>query len=177
MDQILSQEEVDMQIQDVLSIYGFLEYAVLNVGYMICGTIEERSDADVISQFQIQTNVFGLLRLTRALLPSMRARRTGTFLNIGSVVSQIGSIGTVLYNASKAAVRSFSLGLYNEIKQFGLRSTLIEPGYFRTEFDEQEILEREKEIHGRQPGDPDRAARVMWEVVVEGKDQMGMTTS
>jgi len=105
---------------------------VNNAGYGLFGPVEELSDADVRAQFD--TNVFGLLAVTRAFVPAMRARGEGRVINVSSVGGRmVFPLGGV-YHATKFALEALSTALRMELHQFGIRVSVIEPGYIKTEF-------------------------------------------
>jgi len=105
---------------------------VNNAGYGICGGIEETTEAEFMPVFE--TNVFGLIRLTRAFLPHFRKQRSGSIVNLSSIAGLIGGAGWGYYNASKFAVNGFSEALAAEMAPLGVHVTIVEPGPFRTDF-------------------------------------------
>ncbi|WP_202842610.1 oxidoreductase [Luteimonas saliphila] len=109
-----------------------IDVLVNNAGYGHLALFEETTDADVRAQFD--TNVFGLMDVTRAVLPLMRAQRSGRVLNLSSVAGFTGFAMASLYCASKFAVEGFSLSLAEEVRQFGIHVTLVAPGFIRTDF-------------------------------------------
>ncbi|MCI2237937.1 SDR family oxidoreductase [Paenibacillus sp. TRM 82003] len=112
--------------------FGRIDVLVNNAGRGLLGAIEEVSDAEARSLFDL--NVFGLLALTRAVLPVMRRQRSGTLVHIGSRSGFEGEPGVGLYSASKFAVAGISEALAAELAPFGIQSTVVEPGVFRTDF-------------------------------------------
>lgn len=112
--------------------FGQIDVIVNNAGYAILGALEEISDAEVREQFD--TNVFGLLNVTRAAMPILRAQRYGHIINISSVAGFHGAAGGSAYCATKYAVEGITECLSVEIAPLGLHVTVVEPGYFRTEF-------------------------------------------
>ncbi|MCX7276205.1 MAG: oxidoreductase [Burkholderiales bacterium] len=119
-------------VQAAVARFGRIDVLVNNAGYGQLGLFEESTAADAQTQFD--TNVFGLLHVTRAVLPVMRNQRAGHVLNISSIAGMRGRTGTALYSASKFAVEGFSEGLAQEVAPFGIRVTIVEPGAFRTDF-------------------------------------------
>lgn len=111
--------------------YG-LDVLVNNAGYGLFGPLEVLDEADVRAQFD--TNVFGLLAVTRAFLPAMRERGRGRVLNVSSVGGRLTFPLAGAYNATKYAVESMSDALRMEVAQFGVDVVLIEPGYIKTGF-------------------------------------------
>ncbi|MDM4771067.1 oxidoreductase [Solimonas sp. SE-A11] len=112
--------------------FGAIDVLVNNAGYGHLSLFEESSDADARAQFD--TNVFGLFDVTRAVLPGMRARRSGHIINVSSVGGIIGAVSASLYCASKFAVEGFSLSLADEVKALGIHVSIVGPGYIRTDF-------------------------------------------
>jgi NAD(P)-dependent dehydrogenase (short-subunit alcohol dehydrogenase family) len=112
--------------------FGSIDVLVNNAGYGQFGPFEENTAADVERQFA--TNVFGVFNVTRAVLPVMREHRTGHIFNISSIAGVRGGIGGSLYCASKFALEGFSESLSQEVAPFGVTVTIIQPGFFRTDF-------------------------------------------
>ncbi len=112
--------------------YGQLDVLVNNAGYGLMGAFEE-SDEDQIRR-QFETNVFGLMRLTRAVLPMMRRAGKGRIINISSIGGRIGIPLYSSYHATKFAIEGFSESLKFELAPFGIDVALIEPGAIATEF-------------------------------------------
>ena len=151
-----------------------------NAGQGSLGSIEEFSSEQIRRHFEV--NCFGVIEMTREVLPLMRKQRTGHILNITSVGGLAGIGGFALYCATKFAVEGFSEGLRDEVKPLGIYVTLVEPGAFRTSFAGESNMRPEQEIqdykpvveplrqylygnHGKQPGDPRKAALAMIEAV------------
>ncbi|KZV65485.1 short chain dehydrogenase [Peniophora sp. CONT] len=164
-----------------ITIYGTIDVLVNNAGYVEFGSIEESTPEETQSQYN--TNVFGLLNVTRAFLPHLRERRTGTIVFIGSMAGWYGSPGMGLYTSTKHAVRALAESLAKEVAPFGIKVLNIEPGYFRTPILQpgrftkyearvpayQPIVGPENDFQiaasGKQAGDPVRAAQVLMELV------------
>jgi NAD(P)-dependent dehydrogenase (short-subunit alcohol dehydrogenase family) len=123
---------VDAAVETVLAKFGRVDVLVNNAGYGLCGAIEEATEAEYMPMFE--TNLFGMIRLTRALLPQFRKLRAGNIVNLSSIGGLIGGAGWGYYNASKFAVNGFSEALAAELAPLGVHVTIIEPGPFRTEF-------------------------------------------
>ncbi|MBX3272783.1 MAG: SDR family oxidoreductase [Sandaracinaceae bacterium] len=117
---------------DALTDGDGLDVLINNAGYGLFGPLEVLSDEDVRAQFE--TNVFGLLAVTRAFLPRMRERGAGKILNVSSVGGRMTFPLGGAYNATKYAVESMSDALRVEVAQFGVSVVLIEPGYIKTNF-------------------------------------------
>ncbi|MCC7254179.1 oxidoreductase [Hyphomicrobium sp.] len=112
--------------------FGRIDVLVNNAGYGQLGAFEQLSVAAIDRQFA--TNVFGVFAVTRAVLPVMRAQRSGHVLTVSSVGGLIGFDGASIYCATKFALEGWSESLSLELAQFGIRTIVIEPGYFRTDF-------------------------------------------
>jgi NAD(P)-dependent dehydrogenase (short-subunit alcohol dehydrogenase family) len=160
--------------------FGGIDVLVNNAGYGLAGAIEEISTAE--ARAQMETNVFGALNLTRAVLPGMRERRRGHLLQISSAAGFVSTPGLGLYNASKFALEGFSEALAQEVAAFGIHVTIVEPGPFRTDWAGPSLITPAISIEayadtahktiatlngysGQQPGDPDKAAQAMIKVV------------
>lgn len=112
--------------------FGGIDVLVNNAGYGLLGAIEEASASEVERLFA--TNVFGLLNVTRAVLPYMRGRRSGHIVNMSSIGGYAAAAGWGLYCATKFAVEGISEALSLELAPLGIHATVVEPGYFRTDF-------------------------------------------
>jgi len=156
--------------------FGRIDVLVNNAGYGYQSTVEEGDDAEIRAQFE--ANVFGLFALTRAVLPVMRAQRSGHVINITSVAGLVGFPGSGYYAASKHAVEGFTDALAAEGAPIGISATCVEPGPFRTDWAGRSLkqtpvridayadtagarLGQTKGYSGTQPGDPARAAAAM----------------
>jgi NAD(P)-dependent dehydrogenase (short-subunit alcohol dehydrogenase family) len=160
--------------------FGGVDVLVNNAGYGYRSALEEGVDADVRQLFE--THVFGTVRTAKAVLPGMRARRSGTIVNLSSIGARVAPEGSGYYAAVKAAVEALTLSLRKEVAPLGIRAMVVEPGGFRTDFAGRSLTQsaepiadyaetagkRRKEndtVHGTQPGDPDKAAKVLVDVV------------
>jgi NAD(P)-dependent dehydrogenase (short-subunit alcohol dehydrogenase family) len=112
--------------------FGQINVLVNNAGYGLFGGIEEISDAEARALFD--TNVFGLLNVTRAALPALRRQGSGRIINIGSSAGFAAGPGRGMYGASKSAVEAITEALRGEVAPHGIHVTVVEPGSFRTEF-------------------------------------------
>jgi NAD(P)-dependent dehydrogenase (short-subunit alcohol dehydrogenase family) len=125
-------DQVDAAVKDALARFGHVDVLVNNAGYGLTGAIEEVTEKEFMPMFE--TNVFGLVTMTKALLPQFRERRTGNIVNLSSIGGLIGLPGWGYYNATKFAVEGLSEALATEVGPLGIHVTIIEPGPFRTEF-------------------------------------------
>ena len=112
--------------------FGRIDVLVNNAGFGLLGAVEEATADEVRKLYE--TNVFGLLNVTRAVLPSMRARRSGHVLNLSSLGGHQSGPGFGLYCSTKFAVEGINQALHKELAPLGIHVTAVEPGYFRTEF-------------------------------------------
>lgn len=161
-------------VQRALARAGHIDVLVNNAGYGLFGAVEEVSDAE--ARAVMETNFFGALAVTRALLPHLRERRAGHIFNVSSVAGVIGFPGGGLYSASKFALEGLTEALAAELASFDIRVTLVEPGGFRTGFSGRSLRMAERVIDGyagtpaaktrtsmgryagHEPGDPAKAA-------------------
>ena len=137
---VTARASVESAVSDVVRRAGRLDVLVNNAGVGTHGPVEEFDDDEVQKIFD--TNVLGIIRVTRAALPSMRAQRSGTIVNVTSIAGRVtGPYGGV-YAASKHAVEALSDALYYELHPFGIRVVVIEPGGFETEIQSKSLLPR-----------------------------------
>ena len=165
--------QVGAAVERAVSAFGGIDVLVNNAGHGYSAAVEEGEDAPVRAMFE--TNFFGLVALTRRVLPLMRARGRGHVINVSSIGGLVGSPASGYYNASKFAVEGLSQALQVEVAPLGIRVTLIEPGPFRTDFQGRSMTTtatplaayaatagarriKQKAISGTQAGDPLRAA-------------------
>jgi NAD(P)-dependent dehydrogenase (short-subunit alcohol dehydrogenase family) len=152
--------------------FGRIDVLVNNAGYGHFGIFEETEDTDAQRQFGV--NLFGLLNVTRSVLPTMRKQRSGRIFNLSALGGFIGYPNLSLYSASKFAVEGFSESLALELARFGIQVTIVAPGFMRTNFLDQRSLRQAPhripdyaeaatamgrfvaENNHRQTGDPDR---------------------
>ena len=127
------EENVHNTIQEGLARFGSIDTVINNAGYGQIGTVEELSDQEARQNFD--ANVFGMLNVIRHVVPHMRQSRKGHIMNISSMAGIQGYIpGWGIYGASKFAVAGLTEALYEELKEFGIRVTLVYPGHMRTNF-------------------------------------------
>jgi NAD(P)-dependent dehydrogenase (short-subunit alcohol dehydrogenase family) len=130
---VSSNESVTTVVQQVIDRFGRLDVLINNAGIGTAGAAEESSVAQAQSIFDV--NVFGLIRMTKAVLPHMRAQRRGRIINISSVLGFVPQPYMAVYAASKHAVEGYSESLDHEVREHGVRVLLVEPAYTRTAFD------------------------------------------
>jgi len=168
--------QVNEAVRQAEKKFGGIDVLVNNAGYGYRAAVEEGDDPDIRALFE--THVFGVVALLKAILPGMRARRSGAIVNISTIGVQIQPAGSGYYAASKAALEGVSGALHDELKPLGISVTVVEPGAFRTDFAGRSLTQsttviddyadtagkRRKEHgtgHGTQPGDPAKAARAI----------------
>jgi Short-chain dehydrogenases of various substrate specificities len=125
-------EQVTRAVEAAIERFGRIDVLVNNAGRGLVGTVEETSDAEARALFDV--NVFGLLAVTRAVLPYMRAARSGLVVNLSSVGGFVAWPGWGVYAATKFAVEALSEAMTHELAPLGIKSVAIEPGPFRTNF-------------------------------------------
>jgi len=137
---VTSEAEAHEAAGQAVKKFGRIDILVNNAGYGLLGAIEEASAAETSKLFG--TNVFGLLGVTRAVLPHMRRQRAGHVINISSVGGYAGFRGWGVYGATKFAVEGISEALAGEVAPLGIKVTVVEPGFFRTDFLDESSLVR-----------------------------------
>ncbi|ASZ12640.1 SDR family NAD(P)-dependent oxidoreductase [Chitinophaga pendula] len=169
---------IEKGVQQAINRFGRIDVLVNNAGYGLLAAVEEATDAEMHRQFD--TNVFGLLNVTRAVLPFMRSQQTGHIINIASLFAYgINVPGLGLYAATKYTVEGISEALDLELRSLGIRVTSAAPGLFRTEFLASDSYVNTSNplpaydatvgqtrnnttfYHGNQPGDPAKLAQVI----------------
>lgn len=116
----------------ILKKTGRIDTLVNNAGWGAFGALEEFTDDEILAQYE--TNVFGLMRVTRAVLPAMRAQRSGRIIHIGSLAGKMTFAGIGLYCSSKYAVEALTEGLRLELRPFDIEAAVVEPGSIKTSF-------------------------------------------
>ena len=181
---LLNEQSVSEAIKKTVDAFGEINVVVNNAGYGQTGTLEELSDREVRQNFDV--NVFGVLNVIRSVMPVLRAQRSGQIFNISSIGGYTANFaGWGSYCATKFAVAALTESLAAEAKTFGIKATVVYPGYFRTDFlskdsiglpknpiaeysdARQSIALHENEINGNQPGDPEKAANVLIKVAAD----------
>ena len=151
-------DEISVQsgLQSVIDRCGRIDVLVNNAGVNLVGAVEETSVAEAAALFD--TNVFGMLRTVRAVLPQMRKQRSGRIVNVSSVLGFLPAPYMGLYSASKHAVEGLSETLDHEVRQFGIRVTLVAPSYTRTRLEANSPQARSRiEAYDRERGIATRA--------------------
>lgn len=168
--------QVASAVQQARERFAHIDVLVNNAGYGYRAAVEEGDDADVRALFE--THFFGAVAMIKAVLPDMRARRSGAIVNISSIGAQLTPVGSGYYSAAKAAIEGMSGALRSELVPLGISVTVVEPGAFRTDFAGRSLVQsatviddyaatagqRRKEndtMHGNQPGDPAKAGNAI----------------
>lgn len=181
---LVTETSVQDAVAKTISHFKTIDVVVNNAGYGQIGTLEELSDEESRRNFDV--NVFGLLNVIRNTMPHFRANRAGHFFNISSIGGYHGGFpGWGIYCSTKFAVSGLTEGLRAEAKAFGVKVTLVYPGYFRTSFlsadsmglpknpiadyeeARQSVLAHQNEINGNQPGDPEKAVAALIQISKE----------
>jgi NAD(P)-dependent dehydrogenase (short-subunit alcohol dehydrogenase family) len=170
---------INATVDAAVAKHGRIDVLVNNAGFGLIGALEEVTEAD--ARYQFDVNFFGLLNFTKAVLPHMRAQNSGVIVQMSSGAGIWAGQGAPVYAACKFAVEGLAEGLANEVKPFGIRVHLIEPGIFRTNFLGQvaqgkqvgQKMEGYLDIggilggmHRKQPGDPEKGVQRVFEVVM-----------
>jgi NAD(P)-dependent dehydrogenase (short-subunit alcohol dehydrogenase family) len=173
-------EQIQGAVQHAVSTFGHLDVVVNNAGYGSLGSIEEISEEETQRQFDV--NVFGPLRVVRAVLPHLREQKSGNILNITSVGGMVGLAHAGIYNGSKFALEGLGESLAAQLKPLGIHVTNVEPGPFRTKWAGESATYTETKLDdyastvgeglkaslgrdGNQKGDPIKAAEAMYQLV------------
>ena len=173
---VASKEQIREAVRQAEARFGQIDVLVNNAGYGYLAAIEEGEDDQIRAMFE--TNFFGLVALTQQVLPSMRARRSGTVVNVSSIGGLTSFAATGFYHATKYAVEGMSESLSIELAPLGIRVLIVEPGPFRTDWAGRSLLEsktvipdydqtagerrrQSRDRSGKQPGDPVRGAEAI----------------
>jgi NAD(P)-dependent dehydrogenase (short-subunit alcohol dehydrogenase family) len=181
---LMDEAQIAAVVETAVQRFGRIDVLVNNAGHGLLGAVEEASDAEVMHVFQ--TNVFGLLRVIRAVLPYFRKQKHGQIVNLSSIAGIVAGPGWGIYSATKFAVEGFSEALAKELEPLGIGVTIVEPGPFRTDFLGTELPMAKRIIadyattagqtrvwredsDGKQQGDPVRGVAVIITAIVSGK--------
>jgi NAD(P)-dependent dehydrogenase (short-subunit alcohol dehydrogenase family) len=181
---VISPGDASQAVLAAVERFGRIDVLINNAGNFYGGFFEELSPEQVRSQ--IETNLFGPMNVTRAVLPVMRRQRSGLVISISSLAGLIGGEFTSAYAASKFGVEGWMEALTPEVEPFGIRTMIVEPGYFRTELLQPEsttfaelsiddyaertaqIIPAWQAMNGKQPGDPAKLAKALVQLADSG---------
>lgn len=182
--ELTNEEEVGQAIEQTIAHFGRVDVVVNNAGYGLTGSLEELSDKEARQNFEV--NVFGTLHVIRKVMPYLRQQQSGHIFNISSIGGFFGSFpGWGVYCATKFAVEGLSESLAEEVKAFGIKVTIVAPGYFRTDFLSSDSLTlpqhpieayqevrasqdmHQNSLNGNQPGDPEKAVAAIIRIASE----------
>jgi NAD(P)-dependent dehydrogenase (short-subunit alcohol dehydrogenase family) len=172
---VTNEAQAKYAVDAAIETFGGLDVLVNNAGYGNVRPVEDTPLADF--RAQIETNLFGVIIMTKAVLPYFRERASGHVIQISSIGGRVGPAGRAAYAAAKFGVEGFSESLSKEVGPLGIKVTIVEPGGFRTDFAGSSTELREgrpeydatvgatvrfqRNYDGRQPGDPVKAAAVL----------------
>lgn len=178
---VTNEQQVREGIGAGIAKFGKIDVVVNNAGYGLLAAVEEATDEEVRKQYD--TNVFGLLNVTRAAIPHLRENKSGHIINISSLFGyEASTVGLGLYASTKFAVEGITEGLALELKPFDIHVTALAPGLFSTDFlagdsfhfsknvlaaydgNVGQIRNAVTQLHGNQPGDPAKLAQVVVEI-------------
>lgn len=174
-------KHIDDTVKKAVDRFKRIDVLANNAGHGLIGAIEEATDEEIAKVYD--TNVLGLLRVTRAVLPYMRKQHSGHIVNFSSIGGLVGMAGWGIYNSTKFAIEGLSEALAHEVEPLGIKVTIVEPGPFRTDFLGDSMLMAAKVINdydqtagktrksaverkGKQPGDPALAADAVVQAVI-----------
>ncbi|MER6874969.1 oxidoreductase, partial [Amycolatopsis sp. NPDC000673] len=181
---VTDKQQITEAVAEAHQAFGQIDVLVNNAGYGYLAAAEEGEDTEIRALFE--ANVFGLMALTRAVLPGMRARRSGHLVSVSSLGGLAAFGATGYYHATKFAVEGFSESLAAEVAPLGIGVTIVEPAAFRTNWSGPSMRESAVRIddyadtagarrtstlatYGKQPGDPDRAATAVIDAVTSAE--------
>ncbi|WP_114939336.1 oxidoreductase [Mucilaginibacter endophyticus] len=188
---LTNEDSVQEAVELTVKTFGKIDVIVNNAGYGLLGGIEELTDREARDNFEI--NVFGSLNVIRKALPYLRAQKSGHILNVSSIGGFTGAFaGGGIYCATKFAVNGFSETLSAEVAPFGIKVTIVQPGYFRTNFllagslavpqnqiaDYQNVRDtvnfHQNDMDQQQAGDPEKAAAAMISITKEANPPLNL---
>ncbi|MDF7815793.1 oxidoreductase [Hymenobacter sp. YC55] len=181
---LASEASVGEAVAATIKQFGRIDVVVNNAGYGQLGSLEELTDQEARANFEV--NVFGTLNVIRQVMPQLRKQQAGHIFNFSSIAGILGTFpGWGVYCATKFAVEGLSESLSAEVAPFGIKVTIVEPGYFRTDFlssdslrvSQQQLAEyalvresidvHQQHVKGNQPGDPQKGAAALIRIAAE----------
>lgn len=177
---VTDRAQVDAAVELARARFGGVDVLVNNAGHGYRAAVEEADEQEVAALFA--SNFFGAVSTIKAVLPGMRARHTGTIVNVSSIAGRMAMPGSAYYSATKFALEGLSDALRREAEPLGIKVMVVDPGAFRTDFAGRSLQQAKANIadyaatagprrkendhtHGTQPGDPARAALAIIEAV------------
>ncbi|MCD7893984.1 MAG: SDR family NAD(P)-dependent oxidoreductase [Erysipelotrichaceae bacterium] len=178
---VTDNESIINAVKEANAKFGTIDVLVNNAGYGYRSAVEEGEDEEIQKLFQ--TNLFGPINVIKAVLPGMRAQKSGAILNVTSIAAARSAVGSGYYASSKAALELLTDGLRKECEPLGIKVMVVQPGAFRTRFYDEESLKGTKAAIGdyeatvgksrpgnfenkhQQAGDPDKAGEIIVKVV------------
>ena len=184
---VLDENSIKAGINDAIAHFGQVDAIVNNAGYGAVGAFEAATQEQIKRQFD--TNVFGLMNVVREILPYFRQRKSGTIINIASIGGRITFPLYSLYHGTKWAVEGFSESLQYELKQFGIKVKIIEPGAIKTDFYDrsqdlfkkegltvydgyQEVAMKNMQAAGANAPGPEIVAKTIFKAANDGSNKM-----
>ena len=183
--EVSNEAQAQQVAADTVTRFGRIDVLVNNAGYGLLSAVEEATDEEVKRNYE--TNVFGLLKVTRAVLPHMRRQRSGHVINFSAVAGLRGYLGWGLYGSTKFAVEGITETMAQELAPLGIHASVVEPGFFRTNFldhsslnqasrvidDYAETVGKMREfatqVNHKQPGDPVKLAKAIVRLAASSK--------
>jgi NAD(P)-dependent dehydrogenase (short-subunit alcohol dehydrogenase family) len=172
-------DSISAAVEATIDARGRIDVLVNNAGYGLLGAVEDLFNEDLRQSYE--TNLFGPMQLARAVLPGMREQGSGRIVQMSSMITVTSGLGGSAYAGPKAALEAASVALAAEVKPFGIRVTIVEPGAFRTDFSGRSLraaapsdsyaeiigprLRAFRATHGTQPGDPRLGAKAIIDAV------------
>ncbi len=142
---VTSESETQQAVAEGIKRFGRIDVVINNAGFGVLGAVEETSASETERLFA--TNVFGVLNVIRAVLPHMRRQRSGHIINISSIGGYQAYVGWGVYGSTKFAIEGITEALHQEVAPLGIHATVVEPGFFRTDFlDEQSLIKTALEL-------------------------------
>ncbi len=178
---VTDNESITNAVKEANAKFGTIDVLVNNAGYGYRSAVEEGEDEEIQKLFQ--TNLFGPINVIKAVLPGMRAQKSGAILNVTSIAAARSAVGSGYYASSKAALELLTDGLRKECEPLGIKVMVVQPGAFRTRFYDEESLKGTKAAIGdyeatvgksrpgnfenkhQQAGDPNKAGEIIVKVV------------
>ena len=160
---VTDENSIKSAIQSILSEAGRIDLLVNNAGYVLTGAFEDIGINEIKALYE--TNVFGVIRVTQAVLPIMRKQGSGRIINISSGAGRIGYPGGSAYVSSKFALEGLSESMAYEIEQFGIRTVLVEPGFVRTKIGENMVISKKTQ-------DPNSPYSQMMQMMSSNQERM-----